>query len=178
MQIWHNYWVHSTMTTHSVQGSAPPLDLIYYFTIFVPLAPVLQVLQALGYPADLDVDLDSLSADERSDGEGRNHRSDRNDRMSTSSSRNSVTSSTDAHEVTTQQSHSQHNTTVTRTLANHTTITLTTWCYHTTVTLTWKPIINLSLWLPTLFAIVVKLVCIYNGYVLCDSPTEPHLLQF
>uniref|UniRef100_A0AAZ3QEP0 Spermatid perinuclear RNA-binding protein n=1 Tax=Oncorhynchus tshawytscha TaxID=74940 RepID=A0AAZ3QEP0_ONCTS len=62
------------------------------------LQVALKVLQALGYPADFDVDLDSLSADERSDGEGRNHRSDRNDRMSTSSSRNSVTSSTDAHE--------------------------------------------------------------------------------
>uniref|UniRef100_A0A8C7NFJ2 Spermatid perinuclear RNA-binding protein n=1 Tax=Oncorhynchus mykiss TaxID=8022 RepID=A0A8C7NFJ2_ONCMY len=62
------------------------------------LQVALKVLQALGYPADLDVDLDSLSADERSDGEGRNHRSDRNDRISTSSSRNSVTSSTDAHE--------------------------------------------------------------------------------
>ncbi|CDQ88620.1 unnamed protein product, partial [Oncorhynchus mykiss] len=53
------------------------------------LQVALKVLQALGYPADLDVDLDSLSADERSDGEGRNHRSDRNDRISTSSSRNS-----------------------------------------------------------------------------------------
>uniref|UniRef100_A0A673XAI9 Spermatid perinuclear RNA-binding protein-like n=1 Tax=Salmo trutta TaxID=8032 RepID=A0A673XAI9_SALTR len=61
------------------------------------LQVALKVLQALGYPADFDVDLDSLSADERSDGEGRNRRSDRNDRMSTSSSRNSVTS-TDAHE--------------------------------------------------------------------------------
>uniref|UniRef100_A0A673XIX0 Spermatid perinuclear RNA-binding protein-like n=1 Tax=Salmo trutta TaxID=8032 RepID=A0A673XIX0_SALTR len=56
------------------------------------LQVALKVLQALGYPADFDVDLDSLSADERSDGEGRNRRSDRNDRMSTSSSRNSVTS--------------------------------------------------------------------------------------
>ncbi|KAM9465222.1 spermatid perinuclear RNA-binding protein-like isoform 3-T3 [Salvelinus alpinus] len=58
------------------------------------LRVALKVLQALGYPADFDVDLDSLSAD----GEGPNHRSDRNDRMSTSSSRNSVTSSSDAHE--------------------------------------------------------------------------------
>ncbi|XP_041718807.1 spermatid perinuclear RNA-binding protein-like isoform X2 [Coregonus clupeaformis] len=60
------------------------------------LQVALKVLQALGYPAVFDVDLDSLSADERSDGEGRNHRSDRN-RMSTISSRNSVTS-TDTHE--------------------------------------------------------------------------------
>uniref|UniRef100_A0A673WE62 Spermatid perinuclear RNA-binding protein-like n=1 Tax=Salmo trutta TaxID=8032 RepID=A0A673WE62_SALTR len=51
-----------------------------------------KVLQALGYPAGFEVDLDSLSADERSDGEGRNHRSERNDRMSTSSRSNSVTS--------------------------------------------------------------------------------------
>uniref|UniRef100_A0A4W5MW23 Uncharacterized protein n=1 Tax=Hucho hucho TaxID=62062 RepID=A0A4W5MW23_9TELE len=60
------------------------------------LQVALKVLQALGYPAIFDVDLDSLSADERSEGEGRNHRSDRNDKMSTSSSRNSVTS-TDTH---------------------------------------------------------------------------------
>ncbi|KAK6306593.1 hypothetical protein J4Q44_G00235180 [Coregonus suidteri] len=60
------------------------------------LQVALKVLQALGYPAVFNVDLDSLSADERSDGEGRNHRSDRN-RMSTISSRNSVTS-TDTHE--------------------------------------------------------------------------------
>ncbi|XP_070302931.1 spermatid perinuclear RNA-binding protein-like [Salvelinus sp. IW2-2015] len=56
------------------------------------LKVALKVLQALGYPAGFEVDLDSLSADERSDGEGRNHRSERNDRMSTSSRSNSVTS--------------------------------------------------------------------------------------
>ena len=55
---------------------------------------LIQALQALGYVAGGDGDQDSLSADERSDGEGKN------DRLSTSSSCNSVTS-TDAHEVKT-----------------------------------------------------------------------------
>ena len=59
----------------------------------VSCSPI-QALQALGYVAGGDGDQDSLSADERSDGEGKN------DRLSTSSSCNSVTS-TDAQEVMT-----------------------------------------------------------------------------
>ncbi|XP_062307636.1 spermatid perinuclear RNA-binding protein-like isoform X3 [Osmerus eperlanus] len=56
------------------------------------LQVALKVLQALGYPGGLDGDLDSLSADEKSDGESKN------DRMSTTSSTNSVSSSTDTPE--------------------------------------------------------------------------------
>lgn len=52
-----------------------------------------QALQALGYVLSVDGDVDSLSADEKSDGEGKN------DRMSTSSSSTSITSSTDLQEV-------------------------------------------------------------------------------
>lgn len=53
----------------------------------------LQALQALGFVLSGDGDVDSLSADEKSDGEGKN------DRMSTSSSSTSITSSTDTQEV-------------------------------------------------------------------------------
>ncbi|XP_046871969.1 spermatid perinuclear RNA-binding protein isoform X2 [Hypomesus transpacificus] len=53
------------------------------------LQVALKVLQALGYPGGLDGDLDCLSADEKSDGESKN------DRLSTTSSTNSVSSSTD-----------------------------------------------------------------------------------
>ncbi|XP_055775149.1 spermatid perinuclear RNA-binding protein-like [Salvelinus fontinalis] len=70
-------------TVHEASGSSKKT---------AKLKVALKVLQALGYPAGFEVDLDSLSADERSDGEGRNHRSERNDRMSTSSRSNSVTS--------------------------------------------------------------------------------------
>ncbi len=52
-----------------------------------------QALQALGFVLGGDGDVDSLSADEKSDGEGKN------DRMSTSSSSTSITSSTDTQEV-------------------------------------------------------------------------------
>lgn len=52
-----------------------------------------QALQALGFLLSGDGDVDSLSADEKSDGEGKN------DRMSTSSSSTSITSSTDTQEV-------------------------------------------------------------------------------
>ncbi|XP_024255812.1 spermatid perinuclear RNA-binding protein-like isoform X2 [Oncorhynchus tshawytscha] len=76
-------------TVHEASGSSKKT---------AKLKVALKVLQALGYPAGFEVDLDSLSADERSDGEGRNHRSERNDRMSTSSRSNSVTS-TDTCEV-------------------------------------------------------------------------------
>lgn len=54
---------------------------------------LLQALQALGFVLSGDGDVDSLSADEKSDGEGKN------DRMSTSSSSTSITSSTDTQEV-------------------------------------------------------------------------------
>ncbi|XP_035641099.1 spermatid perinuclear RNA-binding protein-like isoform X1 [Oncorhynchus keta] len=70
-------------TVHEASGSSKKT---------AKLKVALKVLQALGYPAGFEVDPDSLSADERSDGEGRNHRSERNDRMSTSSRSNSVTS--------------------------------------------------------------------------------------
>ncbi|XP_056136958.1 LOW QUALITY PROTEIN: spermatid perinuclear RNA-binding protein-like [Lampris incognitus] len=56
------------------------------------LQVALKALQALGLVAGCDGDQDSLSADEKSDGEGRN------DRMSSSSSAASVASSTDAQE--------------------------------------------------------------------------------
>ncbi|CAK6983056.1 spermatid perinuclear RNA-binding protein-like isoform X2 [Scomber scombrus] len=49
-------------------------------------------LKSLGYVLGSDGDVDSLSADEKSDGEGKN------DRMSTSSSSTSITSSTDTQE--------------------------------------------------------------------------------
>ncbi|KAM7391058.1 hypothetical protein PAMP_021775 [Pampus punctatissimus] len=57
------------------------------------LQVALKALQALGYVLGSDGDVDSLSADEKSDGEGKN------DRMSTSSSSTSITSSTDTQEV-------------------------------------------------------------------------------
>ncbi|XP_029016835.1 spermatid perinuclear RNA-binding protein-like isoform X2 [Betta splendens] len=56
------------------------------------LQVALKALQALGFALSADGDVDSLSADEKSDGEGKN------DRMSTSSSSTSITSSTDAQE--------------------------------------------------------------------------------
>ncbi|KAM7415576.1 hypothetical protein PAMA_017881 [Pampus argenteus] len=56
------------------------------------LQVALKALQALGYVLGSDGDVDSLSADEKSDGEGKN------DRMSTSSSSTSITSSTDTQE--------------------------------------------------------------------------------
>ncbi|CAJ1069740.1 spermatid perinuclear RNA-binding protein-like isoform X3 [Xyrichtys novacula] len=56
------------------------------------LQVALKALQALGFVLGRDGDLDSLSADEKSDGEGKN------DRMSTSSSSTSITSSTDMQE--------------------------------------------------------------------------------
>ncbi|XP_029998583.1 spermatid perinuclear RNA-binding protein-like isoform X2 [Sphaeramia orbicularis] len=56
------------------------------------LQVALKALQALGYVVGADADVDSLSADEKSDGEGKN------DRMSTSSSSTSITSSTDTQE--------------------------------------------------------------------------------
>ncbi|XP_068166777.1 spermatid perinuclear RNA-binding protein-like isoform X2 [Antennarius striatus] len=58
------------------------------------LQVALKALQALGFVLGLDGDVDSLSADEKSDGEGKN------DRMSTSSSSTSITSSNDTQEVT------------------------------------------------------------------------------
>uniref|UniRef100_A0A671X6Z4 Spermatid perinuclear RNA-binding protein-like n=1 Tax=Sparus aurata TaxID=8175 RepID=A0A671X6Z4_SPAAU len=56
------------------------------------LQVALKALQALGFVLGGDGDIDSLSADEKSDGEGKN------DRMSTSSSSTSITSSTDTQE--------------------------------------------------------------------------------
>ncbi|XP_044051128.1 spermatid perinuclear RNA-binding protein-like isoform X2 [Siniperca chuatsi] len=56
------------------------------------LQVALKALQALGFVLGSDADVDSLSADEKSDGEGKN------DRMSTSSSSTSITSSTDTQE--------------------------------------------------------------------------------
>ncbi|XP_076586861.1 spermatid perinuclear RNA-binding protein-like isoform X2 [Chaetodon auriga] len=56
------------------------------------LQVALKALQALGFVVSGDGDVDSLSADEKSDGEGKN------DRMSTSSSSTSITSSTDTQE--------------------------------------------------------------------------------
>ncbi|XP_029295223.1 spermatid perinuclear RNA-binding protein-like isoform X2 [Cottoperca gobio] len=56
------------------------------------LQVALKALQALGFVLGSDGDVDSLSADEKSDGEGKI------DRMSTSSSSTSITSSTDAQE--------------------------------------------------------------------------------
>ncbi|XP_041756654.1 spermatid perinuclear RNA-binding protein-like isoform X1 [Coregonus clupeaformis] len=91
--------VHSPVFTMSVdiQGTVHEASGASKKTAKLKVA--LKVLQALGYPAGFDVDLDSLSADERSDGEGRNHISERNDRMSTSSRSNSVSSSTDTCEA-------------------------------------------------------------------------------
>lgn len=60
-----------------------------------------QALQALGYVLSVDGDVDSLSADEKSDGEGKN------DRMSTSSSSTSVTSYTDTQEVRNTHTHTE-----------------------------------------------------------------------
>uniref|UniRef100_A0A8C4F123 Spermatid perinuclear RNA-binding protein n=1 Tax=Dicentrarchus labrax TaxID=13489 RepID=A0A8C4F123_DICLA len=56
------------------------------------LQVALKALQALGFVLSGDGDVDSLSADEKSDGEGKN------DMMSTSSSSTSITSSTDTQE--------------------------------------------------------------------------------
>ncbi|XP_070689833.1 spermatid perinuclear RNA-binding protein-like isoform X1 [Pempheris klunzingeri] len=56
------------------------------------LQVALKALQALGFVLAGDGDVDSLSADEKSDGEGKN------DRMSSSSSSTSITSSTDTQE--------------------------------------------------------------------------------
>lgn len=67
----------------------------YFFFVFIRLYttavfffPPLQVLQAMGYPTGFDSDLDPMSSDEKSDGEGKSETS--------SHSSNNPTHSTDS----------------------------------------------------------------------------------
>lgn len=52
---------------------------------------VVQVLQAMGYPTGFDTDLDSMSADEKSDGEGKSESSTHSSNNTTHSSDSSNT---------------------------------------------------------------------------------------
>uniref|UniRef100_A0A667YME2 Uncharacterized protein n=2 Tax=Myripristis murdjan TaxID=586833 RepID=A0A667YME2_9TELE len=82
--------VHAPVFTMSVEIQGTTYQATGNSKRTAKLQVALKALQALGFVVGSDGDLDSLSADERSDGEGKN------DRMSTSSS--SVASSTDTQE--------------------------------------------------------------------------------
>uniref|UniRef100_A0A3Q2CV76 Spermatid perinuclear RNA-binding protein-like n=1 Tax=Cyprinodon variegatus TaxID=28743 RepID=A0A3Q2CV76_CYPVA len=84
--------VHAPVFTMSVEIQGTTYQASGNSKRTAKLQVALKALQALGYVLGSDADLDSLSADEKSDGEGKN------DRMSTSSSSTSVTSSTEAQE--------------------------------------------------------------------------------
>nr|XP_020450811.1 spermatid perinuclear RNA-binding protein-like isoform X2 [Monopterus albus] len=84
--------VHAPIFTMSVEIQGTTYQAMGNSKRTAKLQVALKVLQALGYVLGSDGDVDSLSADEKSDGEGKN------DRMSTGSSSTSVTSSTDAQE--------------------------------------------------------------------------------
>ncbi|XP_017283376.1 spermatid perinuclear RNA-binding protein isoform X2 [Kryptolebias marmoratus] len=84
--------VHAPVFTMSVEIQGTTYQATGNSKRTAKLQVALKALQALGYVLGCDGDLDSLSADEKSDGEGKN------DRMSTSSSSTSVTSSTETQE--------------------------------------------------------------------------------
>uniref|UniRef100_A0A3Q0RF92 Uncharacterized protein n=1 Tax=Amphilophus citrinellus TaxID=61819 RepID=A0A3Q0RF92_AMPCI len=87
--------VHAPVFTMSVEIQGTTYQATGNSKRTAKLQVALKALQALGYVLGNDGDVDSLSADEKSDGEGKN------DRMSTSSSSTSITSSTDTQEVRT-----------------------------------------------------------------------------
>ncbi|KAM4576588.1 spermatid perinuclear RNA-binding protein-like isoform 2-T3 [Odontesthes bonariensis] len=78
--------VHAPVFTMSVEIQGTTYQATGNSKRTAKLQVALKALQALGYVLGGDGDLDSLSADEKSDGEGKN------DRMSTSSSSTSITS--------------------------------------------------------------------------------------
>ncbi|XP_030579375.1 spermatid perinuclear RNA-binding protein-like isoform X2 [Archocentrus centrarchus] len=84
--------VHAPVFTMSVEIQGTTYQATGNSKRTAKLQVALKALQALGYVLGNDGDVDSLSADEKSDGEGKN------DRMSTSSSSTSITSSTDTQE--------------------------------------------------------------------------------
>ncbi|XP_056274442.1 spermatid perinuclear RNA-binding protein-like isoform X2 [Pseudoliparis swirei] len=84
--------VHAPVFTMSVEVQGTSYRATGNAKRTAKLQVALKALQALGFVLGGDGDVDSLSADEKSDGEGKN------DRMSTSSSSTSITSSTDAQE--------------------------------------------------------------------------------
>uniref|UniRef100_A0A3B3WVR7 Uncharacterized protein n=1 Tax=Poecilia mexicana TaxID=48701 RepID=A0A3B3WVR7_9TELE len=84
--------VHAPVFTMSVEIQGTTYQASGNSKRTAKLQVALKALQALGFLLASDGDLDSLSADEKSDGEGKN------DRMSTSSSSTSVTSSTETQE--------------------------------------------------------------------------------
>uniref|UniRef100_M4AR17 Spermatid perinuclear RNA-binding protein-like n=1 Tax=Xiphophorus maculatus TaxID=8083 RepID=M4AR17_XIPMA len=84
--------VHAPVFTMSVEIQGTTYQASGNSKRTAKLQVALKALQALGFVLASDGDLDSLSADEKSDGEGKN------DRMSTSSSSTSVTSSTETQE--------------------------------------------------------------------------------
>uniref|UniRef100_A0A3Q2Q1M4 Spermatid perinuclear RNA-binding protein-like n=1 Tax=Fundulus heteroclitus TaxID=8078 RepID=A0A3Q2Q1M4_FUNHE len=84
--------VHAPVFTMSVEIQGTTYQATGNSKRTAKLQVALKALQALGFVLGSDGDLDSLSADEKSDGEGKN------DRMSTSSSSTSVISSTEAQE--------------------------------------------------------------------------------
>uniref|UniRef100_A0A665TUS7 Spermatid perinuclear RNA-binding protein-like n=1 Tax=Echeneis naucrates TaxID=173247 RepID=A0A665TUS7_ECHNA len=84
--------VHAPVFTMSVEIQGTTYQATGNSKRTAKLQVALKALQALGYVLSSDTDVDSLSADEKSDGEGKN------DRMSTSSSSTSITSSTDTQE--------------------------------------------------------------------------------
>ncbi|XP_047448558.1 spermatid perinuclear RNA-binding protein-like isoform X2 [Mugil cephalus] len=84
--------VHAPVFTMSVEIQGTTYQATGNSKRTAKLQVALKALQALGYVLSSDGDVDSLSADEKSDGEGKN------DRMSTSSSSTSITSSTDTQE--------------------------------------------------------------------------------
>uniref|UniRef100_A0A8C2Z2R5 Spermatid perinuclear RNA-binding protein n=1 Tax=Cyclopterus lumpus TaxID=8103 RepID=A0A8C2Z2R5_CYCLU len=84
--------VHAPVFTMSVEIQGTSYQATGNAKRTAKLQVALKALQALGFVLAGDADVDSLSADEKSDGEGKN------DRLSTSSSSTSITSSTDAQE--------------------------------------------------------------------------------
>ncbi|XP_049906171.1 spermatid perinuclear RNA-binding protein-like isoform X1 [Epinephelus moara] len=84
--------VHAPVFTMSVEIQGTTYQATGNSKRTAKLQVALKALQALGFVLGGDGDIDSLSADEKSDGEGKN------DRMSTSSSSTSITSSTDTQE--------------------------------------------------------------------------------
>ncbi|KAG8011750.1 Spermatid perinuclear RNA-binding protein [Nibea albiflora] len=85
--------VHAPVFTMSVEIQGTTYQATGNSKRTAKLQVALKALQALGFVLCSDGDADSLSADEKSDSEGKN------DRMSTSSSSTSITSSTDTQEV-------------------------------------------------------------------------------
>ncbi|XP_062237307.1 spermatid perinuclear RNA-binding protein-like isoform X1 [Platichthys flesus] len=84
--------VHAPVFTMSVEIQGTTYQATGNSKRTAKLQVALKALQALGFVLPGDTDVDSLSADEKSDGEGKN------DRMSSSSSSTSITSSTDTQE--------------------------------------------------------------------------------